>query len=306
MTLPAKMEDVIPAIEMFGFEKEDKVKEIQLSELEKTVRIEGRRESKIRPKQSWEVINIIMLMLTDAGHESILDPIFAAKKNSWPKITNEDKKELGYSMENCPLTKWEFGKLVARIQMPNVNHDGTNAAIGMAFHDKGIDISFGLNVQICQNMSVLGGQLYHTYKYGDNEATQWELLEHKVEDWAHNLQKHAHNEFEIMKAMQGTTILNESIISTVIGRLYEKAIRQSYFKGDDAPFDTYGMSAFVQEMIRERKEKEELGTVWDLYNWGTSIMKPGIIDLAGINNCSHEYAKFLLEEFSIDTSNILA
>jgi hypothetical protein len=49
------------------------------------------------------------------------------------------------------------------------------------------------------------------------------------------------------------------------------------------------------------KNPTQINDVWDLYNWGTNIMKPGTIDLADINNCSDMFCTYVLEDIMSTT-----
>jgi len=94
------------------------------------------------------------------------------------------------------------------------------------------------------------------------------------------------------------------IIEKVIGDLYLSAIKQAYFAGDPVPFNTYELSDFVQEAIRQRKDEEKLTNVWDVYNWGTSIMKPSKVDIGEISENSNIWADYLINEFDLEVPKL--
>ena len=43
-----------------------------------------------------------------------------------------------------------------------------------------------------------------------------------------------------------------------------------------------------------------MNNVWDLYNWGTSIMKPDSADIGEIANNSNDWADYLVQRFELD------
>jgi hypothetical protein len=293
------------AVEMFGFDKDDNVKTIPLHNLAKSVRVEGKsgRTLQTRPVQSWSLIATIIAMLSEHNINYHEDPIYISKKNSFPRINDEDKS-LGYNREVCPINKWEFDKVIGSVTLPNLGNDLANGKIAFSFYDKGITLALGTNVHVCSNFSILGGSLIRTFTEHGRPGYSWESIEAMLEKWFRNIDQKIHIETTIMQRMMQREISNEAVIDNVIGDLYKRAIKQAYFKGNDAPFDTHGMSYFVQEVIKQKKEEEKVGNVWDLYNWGTAIMKPGTIDLASIVESSKMFADYLCLEFGIEREDL--
>jgi hypothetical protein len=60
------------------------------------------------------------------------------------------------------------------------------------------------------------------------------------------------------------------------------------------------MSNFVQNVLK--KPYEDVRTVWDLYNYGTSVMKPGMLDIANIQSSSALFAEYLIDNFKISAN----
>jgi hypothetical protein len=295
-----------PETNTFGFDKEDTVKKISYFDISKSVRVMSKtgRTLQTRPVQSWTVIAVIMQILADQGVNHELKEIYVQKKTSHPRINDADKA-LGYNKENCPLEKWEFDKVMTRIDIPNLGNDIATGTIAMMFDDRGITLALGMNVHLCTNFSILGGTSVHTFKRGEQDGHSWESIKAIVKDWIGNREQIIGVEMEIMRRMQEREISNETAIDRVIGTLYQNAIKQAYFKGGDTPFDTHGMSQFVQEMFRRRKDEEKLANVWDLYNWGTEIMKPGQVELSTIIDSSKLYADYLCTEFGIEKEDLI-
>ena len=292
-------------IEMFGFSKEENVKTLSLQNLAKSVRVEGKsgRTLQTRPVQSWSLIARLITMLTEHQVNYTMDPVYISKKNSFPRINDEDKS-LGYNREVCPINKWEFDKVIGSVTLPNLGNDLVSGKIAFSFYDKGIALALGTNVHVCSNFSILGGNMVRTFTQHGKPGYSWESMEAMVEKWLRNIDQKMTIETTIMERMMQREIPSETVIDHVIGDLYKKAIKQAYFKGGDAPFDTHGMSYFVQEVIKQKKEEEKVGNVWDLYNWGTAIMKPGMIDLSSIAESSKLFADYLCLEFGIEREDL--
>ena len=212
-------------------------------------------------------------------------------------MLNDDEKAQGFNRENCPIARWMFDKVLACIQIPNVGSDLANARIGFGFNEDGIQIAFGMHVHVCQNFNILGGQIMNTYKFNGKEAIAWELIEFKLKEWIGSLDQKFALEMSLMKRLQEARISDPAVIDRTIGGLYRHAIDQAYGSKKTAPFDTAGMSNFVQNVLKS--PIGPIDNVWQLYNYGTQILKPGIVDIAEIQNSSSMFADYLFDEFEI-------
>ena len=146
-----------------------------------------------------------------------------------------------------------------------------------------------------------------TFAQDGHEGLSWQSIEISLEKWINTLEQKMKVETDLMNRMIETKIVELAVINRVIGGLYAKAIDQAYGSKRTAPFDTAGMSNFVQNIIKSSGPVKDhafnadvaIKDVWDLYNYGTQVMKPGMVDLADIQNSSHLYADYLFDEFEI-------
>lgn len=297
-----------PEIEMFGFGNDQTVRDVTINQLRQSIRVEGKhgRALQTRPVQSWDVMGFILGLLTQAEVNHTMEHVYVQKRNSFPMINDADKL-LGYNRENCPINKWLFDKIACSFLIPNIGNDLVGGRIGMSFNDEGIQIAFGMNVKVCSNFAIMGGQIMSTFKRGSQEGYSWQSIEIMAKDWISNLDQKMKLEMDLMNRMIETEIKEPAVIDRVIGGLYKRAIDQAYGSKMLAPFDTAGMSNFTQNVIkasgpvRDHVFNQEAGinNVWDLYNYGTQVMKPGIVDIAEIQNSSHLFADYLFDEFEI-------
>lgn len=250
---------------------------------------------------------LILNMIEGSGFNYDEKEIYVQNNSSKAYLTDEDKAA-GYSQKVAPINRWRFDKIISTIQLPTIVEgseegirDARNAAIGLTLNKEGLTVAFGMNVWACANFNVLGGTILRSYTAGNREATPWELMEHKLKTWIGNLNQIWTVQNEIMHTMKSHEIpSNDGVIEEVIGNLYLGAIKQAYFKGDEVPFNTHELSDFVQETLRQKKEQDQLANVWDLYNWGTAIMKPGRVDIGEISNNSNMWSDYLIDEFDLE------
>jgi hypothetical protein len=291
--------------------KGNDVKTIELDNLAKSIRREtGLAGIRSIPKQYWALYAIITGMLENHGMNYNEEDIMIQNNSSKAYLTDEDKSA-GYNSKRAPIEKWRFDKVISLVQIPNLsidanggpgaNIDARNAAIGLTLNKEGISVSFGMNLHACSNFNVLGGTILRSYGQSGRDGLPWDVMSIRLEDWIKKSEQIWSVQNDIMRQMKAATFpSNSDTVEKVIGDLYIGALKQSYFKGPDVPFNTYELSEFVQETIRQKKEEDSLGNVWDLYNWGTSIMKPGKMDIGQIASNSNMWADYLGKEFALD------
>lgn len=290
----------------FGSEK---TQNISMDLLSKSIRHEGKhgRELETKPVQVWTLMLLIMEMLEQNEINYIQDPIHVQNRSSNTYLSDADKA-IGYTRTLAPIEKWKFDKVINLIQLPNIYEDqnegivyARNAVIGVTLNDYGLNVAFGMNVHECVNFNVYGGTILRTYCQGGNQGMNWDSMKIKMKSWIRNLNQIWTVQNDIMKTMQGFELpKNYPVIQEVIGDLYVKALRAAYYKGEITPFNTHELSDFTQKIIKANRDQDQLGTVWDLYNWGTSIMKPGQMDIGEIAANSNLWAGYLSNRFELD------
>lgn len=294
-----------PSIYEFGSEKTQVIEKDLLS---KSIRHEGKHGKSLetKPIQVWAMIDLICGLLQKHDVNFNEDPIHVQRQSSGTYLNDQDR-EKGYTRMVAPIEKWKFEKVINLIQLPNVfegQNEGVgqarNATIGITLNENGLSVAFGMNVHECTNFNVYGGTILRTYTHNRKPGTHWDAMKIMLDQWVGNLNQIWKVQNEIMGTMKAQQLPQDSqIIQEVIGDLYIKALRAAYNKGELTPFNTHELSSFTQKIIAESRDHESLGTVWDMYNWGTSIMKPGTMDIGEIANNSNLWAEYLNDYFAL-------
>lgn len=260
------------------------------------------------PVQYWTLYSVISNMLEARNINYKPGEIHIQANSSKAYLTDTDK-DAGFTQKVAPIDRWRFDKVICLVQLPNImagsGEDaslGRNAAIGLTLNKEGIMVSFGMNVWACSNFNVMGGTMMRSYGTSGREGMPWDLMQHRLGIWMDNLNQIWAVQNEIMHNMLDYNLGgHNNVIDEIIGDLYTGAVKQAYFKGPEVPFNISELSEFTQTMIKERKDEEQIANLWDVYNWGTSIMKPGQFDIGEIANNSNLWADYLLEKFTIET-----
>lgn len=299
---------IVPQTEVLTYEfGSDKTQEISKDLLSRSIRHEGRYGKALdtKPIQVWAMMDLIMGLLDKNDVNYKPDPIHVQRRAAGTFLTEEDRRN-GYTKAVAPVERWRFDKVINLLQLPNIfegDNEGVgfarNATIATTMNEQGLSVAFGMNVHECVNFNVYGGTILRTYTYNGKPGLPWDALKIKLNDWVQKLDQiwNIHN--NISSAFQRTPLQEEHVIEEVIGGLYIDALKAAYFQGTETPFNTHELSDFVQRVIKQRKLEEQIGNVWDLYNWGTSIMKPGSMDIGEIANNSNLWADHLADYFGI-------
>lgn len=292
-------------IPVYEFSKENKTQVIPYDALKSSIRRDpGLVGIRAVPTQFWTMYTILTSMLAE-NNVNFTEGDFHVQWNSSKAYLTDAEKADGYDAKKAPVDRWRHDKVITMLQIPGIvagrDNEIRNSAIGLTLNKEGLAVAFGMNVHECENFNVLGGTVLRTYNYGNDEGLQWELLVHKLRTWIGGLNQIWKVQNEIMDTMKEYQIHSDiPIVEEIIGDLYIRAIKQAYYKGDITPFDTHELSNFTKEMIQARRTEDRLANVWDIYNWGTSIMKPGIVDIGEIANNSNLWASYLMSKFEMN------
>jgi hypothetical protein len=297
---------------VFNFEgKGNDVLDISYNTISKSInRSAGLAGIRNIPVQFWKFYSLVSSIIDNHDINSVKTPMHVQWNSSKAYLTDLDK-EKGYTQKNAPIDRWRFDKVISMINLPNIvsgeNGMSRNASIGLTLNKEGLSVAFGMNVHECSNFNVMGGTVMRSYGLRGNEGTPWDAMKFRLEKWISELNQLWTVQNEIVDAFTAHSLpVDLPVVEEVVGDLYLGAIKQSYFKGDAVPFNTHELSNFAQETIKQKKEEDSISNLWDLYNWGTSIMKPGQFDIGEIANNSNMWADYLIDRFALDVpKNIL-
>lgn len=313
--------------EIFKFNEGETVKDIPLQILAQSLMITDSkgRPPKNRPIQSWELVDTIHSLCTEAGLDVEIKHIYVPEKESTPVI-NKEEKDLYASGENIPINKWLFNKVGIVIHLNHPDDHESVTAIAAAFHEKGIQVGWGQQVSMCSNFCIFGANTLYTF---GEDRMGFEKLMEALKNWIMQFEIKRSEDLAIIDGMKKFTI-DDSVIEfqldAIVGNLYRAAVRKNYMASETRfVFNMSQTSEFVQNLERklqdhylkvsELNEKIkaiqtpettiveieaaqaniEVLTLWDLYNWGTEILKPETTDIANVFQVVTWWSKFLLE-----------
>lgn len=278
---------------IYSLSNESKASEISLELLRESQLIrlpQGKLVS--RPVQSWEMIDEVTNVLNERNVPFALNAIWVQNNESQQILTREERNI--YEVNGTPINKWLFNQLITQIQVGDKRNDEYHTSIAISFNKQGIVMAFGEKVHICQNMCVFGNNVMTTY--GANKMPYDKMIE-VLNAWMEKLDSKRNFNDKIISTMKSIDVSGGEEVQRIIGKLYMNSVRQAY-GNTQAPFTISQMSSLVRELDKRLQEDSRIGTVWDLYNIGTNMYKPGEVDMTNILQLSNFWHDFLVEEYT--------
>jgi hypothetical protein len=271
---------------------------IDLATLDRTVKLEHAdgKLPKVAPVEHVKLLRTVI----DMGKRYVGHPV--GMQNILIKDTNV-KRIMHMDNTPCPVEKYLIQRIATKIAFKDISFaDQENTkgymAVGITYTEKGIQMAFGHNVHVCQNLNIFGDCYWRTY--GDGRAkVPYEKGIEILQKWFQN--------YEDVKALNHRRIrqLQETQVSIagrqkLIGSLFELAVLANYSKGRTvkAPLNQSDCAALIQAGITEINNGAHI-SAWDLTNWITSIIKPERMDMINTLDANAQINQFILEEFGI-------
>jgi hypothetical protein len=278
---------------VYTLDTKSKASEISLDMLRQSqlIRMPLGNKNTTRPVQSWEMMDHVVDVLKDRNTPFDIDKIWVQNNETQQILTNEERGR--FSVTGTPVNRWLFNQLITKIKIGNPIDPEYDTSLAISFNKQGIALAFGENVRICQNMSIFGNNIMTTY--GGNKMPYEKMLE-VLSRWMETLPAKQQFNKRVIDSMKSIEIGSQNKINEVIGKLYRNAVSQAYGK-NFAPFTISQMSTFVREVENSLTEDSRLGTVWDLYNFGTNLFKPADVDMTNMFQITKHWHDFLTEEF---------
>jgi hypothetical protein len=287
------------------FDPESKTVPINIATLDKTIKMEdaGGKLTAACPIHHSDLIKrVVELSNTHlTKYEPIIGDIVIKKDNCkrimWTGLAEE-----------CPVDKYLVERLVMKIQYKGAGlfKDEPDAkgtmAVGISYTEKGIQMAFGHNVSVCQNLNVFGERVFSTYG-GGNSKMAFDKGMQMLEGWLRGFDDiRNQNESAIKMLMERPVTEKERLY--IFGKIYEMAIRKN--AGDntiDPPLNVTECNKMVAAGF-DRITTGDTITAWNLTNWATSVLKPESSDMLNLLTKNSRLNSFLVDEFKIlDSAN---
>lgn len=287
----AKKQEMILTPGEFEFTKQ--VEAITLDQLNQSLRVVevSGQLPRTRPVESYDFINTIYDMCTKNKVIFDPEPIYVDKSGARrivPRGHENDKS----------IDRYLFEKIITRVQLHDANPTW-NPSIAISYNDKGLAVSFGTNVRICQNMSILSPTNY-ICTWGSKKE-QYDRMLLLVEGWLNKMDSLKEEDYATLTAMQNTRVSGKDAMQLLYGKLLDSAVDGTYFgNNDNAPLNIGQASKFVQEVKKQGIILTMEPTVYDIYNVGTSLLNLYSNEFSTAMENQVKWTEFLKQEYMMN------
>ena len=280
----------------------EKVEVLTIEELKQTVSaISFGQSHKTRPVEHYKFIEDLMGILLDAGQVPTLDHIYCAKAGG-TKIVPKVEEQIGIKQV---LDAWILDKVTGKIILEQVKTNTTEFAccIAFSYHDKGMDLAFGSHVWDCQNMSIFGSNVLHTY--GAKKDVSYQRMLEVFKGWANNLEAMHARDIAIITSMKNIVVSGGGMLK-FLGKLMVRAIEANMGMKVVAPLNVTQVGEVTRGIINLKGEKFYEGpdcTLWEFYNFMTEVMKGNKTDITSLITDLAAISDMMVEEYKVLPDN---
>lgn len=279
------------------FNQKDRSAELTIQQLAQTMRLGD--SMGVMPKQVPVQPGELLVQMMEKLHEYTgLKPIEKPIVIREPYCqTNLNKMQ---SKQALDYPDYLIKRFVTKIELPMDTFTGPDTmrpgiALTYAYTDsiKGIQVAFGENVAVCDNLTAFGPYQFSTYggnKVGFEEGMQ--LFNH----WVQNLQTVHNQHISAIDFLMNTKVEKDKF-HKVLGSLFEKAVRVNGGEKVEAPLNQTQVAGMVQKGLDVLDEQDTV-TAWDIMNWGTFTLKPHSSDMIDLIKSTANFNDFILKEFN--------
>ncbi len=276
------------------FEKDERVKAIDLATLKQTISLAeySGKLPRTRPIEHYDFIEMIGDKATAKGYNINLDPIYVAKAEA-KRLMTLDPQKVGTP------ESFLFNRLVTRVNLigGGFEDEAHQTSIAIGYTDKGLQVGFGTNVKICQNMCIFAGRLHLTY---GQQSVPWDELVRLIDGHIAELPQICESDNKLLETMMMREIESDDVVRT-LGKMHIESVKNTYYQGDFA-LNIGQTSHFTKGILKEAPDVLERGepmSLYDFYNVGTRILHPDTAETTAVWPSNRMWGDFVVEHFNL-------
>lgn len=175
-----------------------------------------------------------------------------------------------------------FKRLFATIGIDDGLTDDSSGNVVVSFHQQGVELAFGDNVHVCQNLCIYGGEVIRNYSMYGNRSIPWKNMIEILSHWMNTYGERRARNINISRSLRMIETSNKEVES-FIGGLTLRAARHTTKKDILAPLtitQVYDMSKSTASSMTKRENDVDwnIPNAWELYNRITQQHKVETID----------------------------
>lgn len=283
------------------FDEKNRSAEISVHDLAKTMEIgnsNGEMPKGIPIQPGIFLENLIDKVHRITGLQAEYSPIVIREQYCQ---TNRSKVK---NNESLDFSDYIIKRFVTKITLPLVEFAGTldqmKACIALtyAYTDttRGIQIAFGENVSVCDNLSAFGK--YHFSTFGSDKVSfddGMQLLDH----WFQNLTPIHGFHTDVITQLMDRPVTKDQYLQ-MIGYLFEGAVANNNGILSGTPMNQTQVAGMVHEGIKLFDGNSV--SAWDILNAGTHVLKPHTSDMLHLLDDTTSFNDYMLNHMGIEVN----
>lgn len=284
----------------------NKVQCMNLDTLKRTVKEKDYDGNPVKGIYHYEVIERVGQICDRYNLNWNIHEIFASSTGPKAMMGVSVARELEEQYGERAVEAHILRRVFATIDIRNWETDELTTALAISFHQDGLTFAIGPCVKICHNQCILG-DVHRCSTYGSKDKLTIEQMFERVDGWLRNFETEMTEDRERIRRLK-SRILSPTDIYLLIGMLVAARVTHdstsiNTLLRDEEKVKTYPLnqaqiSAFTENMLYDAKQKSDRGqsvTAWDVYNIATEIYKPGKTDFPSIIPQNAAMAELILD-----------
>ena len=249
----------------------------------------------------YEFIEDVMSICDDAKIKTSLGDIFVNKYTSKANPGAIALKSRTDQYGKGHIKTWLLRRALTLLTFTDYVHNDMRYTIALNYLQDGFQIALGMNVNVCSNMCIYGGNIMETYGKGRGNNIEYATLLDHVKGWINGLKEKHDEDLNIINTLKETEF-NHKNIRAYFGGLMENAIIGNN-SGEFYHYSEQEVKDFQREYLKKidfdlSLAEEKIPTLWEFYNLGTSVLSMNKTDPRRILNSNNKFSNSIIKEFT--------
>lgn len=285
----------------FDFEN-NKVEIITLDELKRSADETFFGSARLNGIRHYDFIDLILLTAAKYGLKAHCDIIYAAQNKS---------KTSPWGASILPALEEKYGpkaieahllrRILTKVIISDLENDESNTSMAISFHQEGLELAFGPNIKICSNQCIFGAERYMRTYGGAGKMPGYEKMIEVTGEWFANFTENRNRDLAIMEKMKAIQVTYRDMAEMVGQLSFMRVGRDDLGLKVENPLSQKQINQVSKQYLEAVQDRKKAGqeitmSLFDVYNLGTSTMKPENAEIPNILYQTNTFGEFILEK----------
>lgn len=278
------------------FTDNSKTEIISLEELKRTINAEDIGGlSRTRPVTHFSFIDSLLTEVRTVNASAEVQNIYIGKSPG-TKLIKQVEAQYGEKA----LDAWLLDRITGKISLVGIEGADYKPVIAFSYHDKGLEIAYGQDVNDCSNLCIYGSNRMFTYGSGKN--VDYDKMLTSFKQWCTVLPAMAEADAKIINKMREAIVTGPEMVRT-IGKMLIIANAANMGKRVVAPLNVTQVSDITRGLLKKDEHifaDHSATTLWNFYNAMTYVMKPERSDMVTLLEDVNNISNMFVDQFNLN------